>query len=269
MPHITWCATGPLAFLPLHAAGIYDPQDPSRTIRASDFVISSYTPSLSALIKPHTQRNQSPSHTCHDPSPRILVVSQPDTPGQSPLPCTTEEAEAISRHFPNNFTHLANRDATIDAVLDAMQENEWVHLACHGTQEPREPTASAFLLEDGRLALSQLMYTSLPRAELAVLSACQTAKGNEGLPEEAVHLAAGMLAADFRSVVATMWSISDADGPVLSDAFYAALARHRAVQGDGNPHMVANALHEAVDRLKESVGEQNFMQWVPFVHFGV
>jgi CHAT domain-containing protein len=150
-----------------------------------------------------------------------------------------------------------------------MQEHECVHLARHGTQDPREPTASAFLLDDGRLALSQLMHTSLPRAELAVLSACQTARGDEDLPEEAVHLAAGMLAAGFRSVVATMWSINDANGPVLSDAFYAALARRRAVQKDGDPQRVAHALHEAVDRPKESVGEQNFMRWAPFVHFGI
>jgi CHAT domain-containing protein len=269
IPHITWCATGPLAFLPLHAAGIYDHKDPSQTIRASDFIVSSYTPSLSALIRSSAKPSQLSARTCQDPSPRILVVSQSATPGQNPLPCTTEEAEKISRHFPNDSTRLADSNATVDAVLKAMQKHEWVHLACHGTQDPRAPTESAFLLEDGRLALSRLMDTSLPRAELAVLSACQTAKGDEGLPEEAVHLAAGMLAAGFQSVVATMWSINDADGPILSDAFYAALKRHRATRRDGDPPRVAHALHEAVECLKVSAGEENFARWVPFVHFGV
>jgi CHAT domain-containing protein len=270
MPRITWCATGPLAFLPLHAAGIYDAKDPSRSLRASDFVVSSYTPSLSALIKPYAQRGQTSPRTGQDSaSPRILVVSQSATHGQSPLPCTTKEAEAISYRFPNDTTHLADSDATVDTVIDAMQKHEWVHLACHGTQDPLEPTNSAFLLDDGRLALSKLMDTSLPRAELAVLSACQTAKGDEGLPDEAVHLAAGMLAAGFQSVVATMWSINDADGPVLSDAFYAALKRYHAMRKDGDGPKVAHALHEAVRCLKESVGEQDFARWVPFVHFGL
>ncbi|KAJ6522099.1 hypothetical protein DFH09DRAFT_938562 [Mycena vulgaris] len=40
---------------------------------------------------------------------------------------------------------------------------------------------------------------------LAVLRACQTAMGDEKLPDEAVHLAASLLFAGFRSVVATMW----------------------------------------------------------------
>jgi CHAT domain-containing protein len=269
MPHVTWCATGPLAFLPLHAAGIYDPKDPSKTIRASDFVISSYTPSLSALIKPHSQHSEVLLRSRPEPSAQILVVSQPATPGQTPLRCTTEEAAGISRRFPNDVTHLAGSDATVDAVLDAMQKHEWIHLACHGTQVPREPMASAFLLDDGPLSLSRLMDASLPYAELAVLSACQTAKGDEWLSEETVHLAAGMLAAGFRSVIATMWSINDTDGPILSDAFYEALKRHRAVRRDGDPPKVAHALHEAVERLKESVGEHNFVRWVPFVHVGV
>ena len=41
------------------------------------------------------------------------------------------------------------------------------------------------------------MTKSLEPAELAFLSACQTATGYEKLPEEAVHLVAGMLAAGF------------------------------------------------------------------------
>jgi CHAT domain-containing protein len=111
------------------------------------------------------------------------------------------------------------------------------------------------------------MITSLAHAELAVLSACQTAKGDAKLPEEAAHLAAGMLGSGFRSVVATMWSINDADGPVLADAFYGALkAMRRRPEADLE---VAHALHEAVARLRKEIGEQNFVRWVPFVHFGV
>ncbi|KAJ6487356.1 hypothetical protein DFH09DRAFT_841575, partial [Mycena vulgaris] len=41
------------------------------------------------------------------------------------------------------------------------------------------------------------------------LSACQTARGAKGLQEESVHLAAGMLLAGYRGVIATMWSIMD------------------------------------------------------------
>ncbi|KAI0082963.1 hypothetical protein BDY19DRAFT_981531, partial [Irpex rosettiformis] len=53
----------------------------------------------------------------------------------------------------------------------------------------------------------------LPNADLAVLSACQTATGDEKLSEEAVHLAAGMLNIGYKSVIGTMWSISDYIAP--------------------------------------------------------
>ena len=51
------------------------------------------------------------------------------------------------------------------------------------------------------------MSAASPNAELAFLSACQTAAGDEKTPEESAHLAAGMLAVGFKGVVATMWSI--------------------------------------------------------------
>ena len=47
-PRIWWCATGPLAFLLIHAAGIYNKGKTGLNI--SDYVVSSYTPTLTALI---------------------------------------------------------------------------------------------------------------------------------------------------------------------------------------------------------------------------
>ncbi|KAI0027000.1 CHAT domain-containing protein, partial [Vararia minispora EC-137] len=262
LPHITWCATGPLSALPLHAAGIYDEMGNNpRAPRASDLVVSSYTPSLSALLAAQTQR-MDPANI---KTPKILLVSQPQTPEQTPLPCTVVEAVRVRNHFPNS-THLDGTSATVDAVVNAMTQHDWVHFACHGTQDSRNPTGSAFLLHDGRLELSRMMSLSHARAELAVLSACQTAKGSDELPEEAVHLAAGMLAAGYKSVVATMWSIADADGPVLSDALYAALKRNLE---SGEGLNAAYALHEAVEKLRDTVGESDLVRWVPFVHFGV
>jgi CHAT domain-containing protein len=82
-----------------------------------------------------------------------------------------------------------------------------LHLACHGIQEPN-PLDSCFILRDGRLTINTLMDLELPRAALAFLSACETAKGDSEHPDEAVHLAASMLFCGFRSVIATMWSVA-------------------------------------------------------------
>jgi len=64
---------------------------------------------------------------------------------------------------------------------------------------------------------------TLPEAEFAFLSACQTAAGDEKLLEETVHLAAGMLVAGYQSVVVTMWSIKDNDAPMIADEVYSKL----------------------------------------------
>ena len=114
------------------------------------------------------------------------------------------------------------------------------------------------------------MEESTDRAELAFLSACQTATGDASLSEEAVHLSAGMLAVGFRAVVGTLWSIGDAEAPVVADAFYASLLEQRRRGIDALSRTgAAYALHDAIKVLRERVGEENFLKWAPFVHFGV
>ncbi|KAJ7226683.1 hypothetical protein GGX14DRAFT_385492 [Mycena pura] len=49
LQRVWWCPTGPLAFLPIHAAGLYGDNQPSGS-KLSDFVISSYAPSLTSLV---------------------------------------------------------------------------------------------------------------------------------------------------------------------------------------------------------------------------
>jgi CHAT domain-containing protein len=60
------------------------------------------------------------------------------------------------------------------------------------------------MMQDDMLTASKLMVLKLPNAFLAVLSACEMAKGDTSQPDQAVHLAATMLYVGFRSVVGTM-----------------------------------------------------------------
>ncbi|KZV98747.1 TPR-like protein, partial [Exidia glandulosa HHB12029] len=258
MPRITWCTTGALAFLPLHAAGPYD--SPS-SLSAFDLVTTSYTPTLASLL--------SGAQASDAIKPSILVVAQPNTPDLSRLPGTVKESELVRDRFTSEFgaQTLIGVEGTVDAVLKHMEHHPYVHLACHGTQAVGDPTQSAFLLQDGRLTLQKLMTSSLSAARLAFLSACETAVGDEKMPDEVVHLAAGMLAVGYRSVVATMWCIGDNEAPLVADAFYKTLLEDRA--DNARPMDVAQALHAAVRVLRDKVGEGAFVKWVPFVHFGV
>jgi CHAT domain-containing protein len=63
-------------------------------------------------------------------------------------------------------------------------------------------------MRDELLTVSSLMSLNLPDAFLAILSACETAKGDTSQPDQAVHLAATMLYIGFKSVVGTMWLVT-------------------------------------------------------------
>ena len=264
--HIVWCATGPLAFLPLHAAGIYGSSDSTLNINLLDHTTSSYTPTIASLLIDSVDHSELPFTV-----PRTLLISQPDTPGQKYLPGTTRETESIQKIIPAEcINHLNAEDATVSTVIESMEHCQWVHLACHGIQNEMDPLQSAFILYDGKLTLGRLMAMKLKNVKLAFLSACQTATGDQKLPEEAVNLAAGMLVAGFTSVVGTLWSIEDRDGSILAEAFYSRLiGNSQCLERQDGRLRVAYALHEAVKELRDKVGVHNFARWVPFVHFGV
>ncbi|KAI0033892.1 hypothetical protein K488DRAFT_46758, partial [Vararia minispora EC-137] len=122
-----------------------------------------------------------------------------------------------------------------------------------------DPRKSASALYDGRLELTTLMAKSMDDATLAFLSACQTVTGDAKLPEEAVHLVAGILAVDYRSIVGTMWSVGDNDALLVADEMYGCLREDPAHLDGGLEHEsgTAYALHGAVKTLRESVGERN------------
>ncbi|CAE6533286.1 unnamed protein product [Rhizoctonia solani] len=254
LPHITWCPTGALSFLPLHAAGDYDHPNS----RIFDYVISSYTPTISALLN-------STSHALTSDS-QVLAIGQASTPGHSPLPGTTAELAHVKVHAQKHvrYSQLVDRQATTSEVLDAMEQHDWVHLACHAHQNVQDPTKSGFFLYDDTLDLAAINRRSFKDKGLAYLSACQTATGDERLPDEAVHLASGMLMAGYSSVIATMWSVADEDAPLVADEVYGQLMTVGKL-GNGE---AGRALHTAVAALRERVGEERFERWVPYIHIG-
>ncbi|KZV61780.1 hypothetical protein PENSPDRAFT_618743 [Peniophora sp. CONT] len=264
LTHVTWCPTGSLVQLPLHAAGIYsDPSGP----RVYDCVVSSYTPSLSALRRAVDGIS---SQRCLPP--KALIVTQPQTPGYPPLPGTLAEREHIEqilREGQISSRSYNHEDATVADILGVVDQYPWVHLSCHGAQHNEDATQSAFALYDGPLSLSKLMSVTADNAELAFLSACQTATGDKINTDESAHLAAGMLAVGFKGVVATNWAIRDEDAPIIGQAYYRKLLELRSTGAIGKGQTgAALALHEAARILREKVGEDQVLRWAPFVHFG-
>ncbi|KAJ7855045.1 CHAT domain-containing protein, partial [Mycena leptocephala] len=263
-----WCPTGAFSFLPIHAAGIYDGGIEADCV--SDYVVSSYTPTLSSLLNPPTETAA---------SFKMTALIQPNTPECLPLPGTEEELTRIEGQVPQQWLNSLGRtsQATVEAALVHLRESSIVHFACHGIQDRKKPLDSGLLLTDGRLKVSDLMRTnddvkSQKTMTLAFLSACETAKGDDKVPDEAMHLAATLLFAGFRGVVATMWTIADPDGPKIADTFYAHL--FKACNINAEPPVppdltdAAEALHVAVAKLRADPNV-SFKRWVPFVHYGL
>lgn len=188
LSRIFWCPTGPFAFLPIHAAGHYGTTNSGR--KASDFVISSYIPTVTALqLRREDLEVTSSSH--NPPNVRLLAIPQPSTDGQVRLTCVREEMEIIRKWTSlSPFVDLLETPGAVEDVLARMAQSDWVHFACHATQDRTNPLDSGLLLAQcRRLKLSDIVRLSRPRGGLAFLSACQTAKGEEQLSEEAIHLA--------------------------------------------------------------------------------
>jgi CHAT domain-containing protein len=204
-PRLHWCSTGDFAFLPIHAAGIYEGPVSDR-VCCSDYVVSSYTPTLSALLN---AQNKAPQTA---PSRLDILTVGEDARALPTMPrlwfverelTTVEDTAKASKHECSVDTIA--KHATVERVTDQVQNAHFIHLACHGTQDQTNALESGFYLSDGKLSVSKLMKLNLDKAMFAYLSACETAKSDAKQPDQVVHMASAMLHAGFKSVVATMW----------------------------------------------------------------
>jgi CHAT domain-containing protein len=191
--------------LPLHAAGIYD--GPYR-VCCSDFVVSSYTPTVTTLLR--AQRATTPLQRSNI-SLSLVSEKRAQERHLETIPGVDEEiryVSAVAKENSISIGHQQTGSTTVAHTAAVMQTANIVHLACHGVQDETNATQSGFCLGDGRLTILKLMELKLDHAFVAFLSACETAKGDKAQPDQAMHLAAAMLFSGFKSVVATMWYVN-------------------------------------------------------------
>lgn len=252
-PRIWWCPTGPLALLPIHAAG-----DHSTTGEAVlDRVISSYTPTLRALVEARTGAGEP-----YPGSQRMLFVGMPHTPDQPDLPNVRSEERFITELFRGRCTPLVGEQATRETVMSELRGHGWVHFACHGEQNLADPSLGGLFVQDGVLTVTDLSSQQY-RGEFAYLSGCKTAVGGVHLPDEAITLAAALHYTGYRHVIATLWSIWDREAAQVAEEVYRDVAPDGVLQAG----RTAEALHHAVRRLRAKHLHRPSV-WTPFAHTG-
>lgn len=252
---VWWCPTGPLALLPLHAAGHHNDN-----VSVPHHVVPSYTTTLRSLVRARQEKPAAAS--------RVLVLACANRPSYErslpPLPAAQREADALARRFPDSSTVLTGPHASKAQALRLFAEHAFAHIACHGGQNLADPGQGALYLYDEPLRVDDLSRLDLKYAELAVLTACRTAVGGTELPDESIHLAAALQLAGFRHVVSTLWSIADETAYEVTDELYRLLA---GVNGVIEVSRVPEVLSTVVTMLRARHPYQPD-RWVPFVHFG-
>jgi len=185
-----------------------------------------------------------------------------------PLPDARREAEGLARLFPpadvSLFLDAAANEENLKHSADVASART-LHFATHALVSARRPARSALVLsrargskEDGLLQAFELPELNL-RADMVVLSACETGLGREVRGEGIVGLTRAFLHAGAASVTASLWQVADRSTADLMLAFYGHLAR-------------STAKSEALRQAKlEMIAGQRFAHpfyWAPFVLSG-
>lgn len=161
----------------------------------------------------------------------VLAVGNPDLgdPILS-LPFAEQEVYAIGWNFPA-ITVLTRKKATREWVVDNIDRFNIVHIASHGEFDPVNPLLSALKLAktDGTEIMDVVQTGDLSakdvfglqvKADLVVLSACQTGLGKISAGDDVVGLNRAFLYAGTHAVISSLWRVSDVSTAVLIKSFY-------------------------------------------------
>ncbi|KAG1862811.1 CHAT domain-containing protein, partial [Suillus subalutaceus] len=255
---IWWYPTSLFNFLPLHTAGEYRVNGES----LSQKYISSYAPSLTALMKAHRRHDKSLSVS-------FAAIGQNHPAGALfTLDSVEPELDLVLSLLPPpptvSSTKVTSIDATKSRALCALRDNTWLHFVCHGTLKFDEPFKLAFLMRNHPLSLLDITQMDLSRHQFAFLSACETAVGAFSMPDKVIHLAAGLQFTGVKSVIGTLWKVNDSTVQRLVEAFYKNLCRNSKM----NSKRAALALHQAVHSLACNK-DMPLDQRIVFIHIGV
>jgi CHAT domain-containing protein len=183
--------------------------------------------------------------------------------GFSALPAVEAELNQILSEVPGE--KLFNQEFTKSNLQNAVDAIPFpvVHLATHG-QFSSKAEETFILTWDDRINVNELnnflQKTDQRRAtpiELLVLSACQTAKGDN---RAALGIAGVAVRAGARSTLATLWSVNDEATSTLMSQFYQELGKERATK--------AEAIRRAQQSILQNPQWQHPYYWAPYVLVG-
>jgi CHAT domain-containing protein/Tfp pilus assembly protein PilF len=147
-----------------------------------------------------------------------------------PLPETEKEVQTLASEVygPGESIVHVGTSAREDNVKGEMGKYRVLHFATHGVLDNRNPLYSCIVLapssgseDDGFLEAWELMEMDL-RAELAVLSACDTGRGRVGDGEGLIGMTWALFVAGVPCTIASQWEVPSESTTKLMVAFHKA-----------------------------------------------
>jgi len=251
---------------------------PSRSLLEDQAIL--YAPSLTVL----REMRKLPQRSAD--APTLLAFGNPELGGQprpraglvlldeplAPVPELEHQVQALRRIYGAARSKVYLGAAAREESFKAEAANYRIlHLATHGILNNADPMYSHLLLaqggaqgrEDGLLEAWEIMKLDL-RADLAVLSACETARGRVGAGEGVIGLSWALFVAGCPTTVVSQWKVGAAGTTELMLEF------HRRLQAKSAPGPLAKAqaLREAALSLTRHPRYRHPFHWAGFVMIG-
>ncbi len=187
-----------------------------------------------------------------------------------PLPEAETEVRALGRLYGARRSKVyIGAEAREDRLKAEAGQARILHFATHGVLNNAAPLYSYLALaqgdknEDGLLEAWELMQLDL-KADLAVLSACETARGHTSAGEGVIGLTWALFVAGAPATVVSQWEVESASTRDLMLGFHRQLQAPRA----SGKLTKAEALRQAALKLMKNPETSHPFYWAGFVLVG-